>query len=367
MLMNWDEFIVKVERLFLLFRKYFRFHNTITRIVVIAGLALAATNFNFIQVMAVAVIEEVSGPSELVKALVFGDETPWVGVVLVGFGLIYNLMASIGMEYVDTRKSLIPKMPSIKLEVLNIDEDILNNEITLRGVRFTNNLEDIPDYSEARSEFVTLGKNRIQIPAPFNPSANRDLFRQRAEVLEKWGGSEILSFRIQNTGDCLANQVQVKIEIKKAESLAVVIGNGLHPEYPQKEKEGLIFRNPVFTSVHSDIENCSSEKIYTYLWKAGDLPAQMLTRADTNLFIRCDETVEISITVFCDQFSEPLKFQYKVQPANTHHELTLGDITDKDIFDELYQGSIMDNYFGKKAQIIVNQMKKPKAKSKLVP
>lgn len=211
-----DGFVYYADRILQL-RKYFKFHNIITRVVVFFGLSLIISAQNLFQSFVVALYEKNFGKSEFLRLLFVNEYLPIIGLILVAIGLLYNLLATVGLEWADSLKNAIPKKPEFSLEILDMDENILSLDYKMRGLKILNNLKDYPEFYIPRPNSF-FGNTNISL---LDSRANEDLYKERAEFLELWSGAEVLSFNIKNVSSVSATNLEVKINCKKLSSLAM--------------------------------------------------------------------------------------------------------------------------------------------------
>ena len=96
-------------------------------------------------------------------------------------------------------------------------EEISDN-YTLRGKICFQSAEKIP--SNTSYEIATSGQSNFNLGGNIafrthnsfsDPPVNKDFYRDRAEFLETWGGSEILNLFIQNKSGYVTKNVRVEL------------------------------------------------------------------------------------------------------------------------------------------------------------
>lgn len=357
-----DDFVHYADRILQL-RKFFKFHNIITRVVVIFGLSLIISAQNLIQSFVVALYEKKFGESEFLRLVFVNEYSPIIGLILVAIGLLYNLLATVGLEWADSLKNAIPKKPEFSLEILDMDENILPLNFKMRGLKILNNLNDYPEFYLSRPGSM-FGNIRI---AHLDTRENKDLYKERAEFLELWSGAEVLSFNIKNISSVSATNLEVKIHCKKLASLAMDNGSSFTPKLPAKETRGILdFHHRNFSLPSKlDIDDSHTQSKYIFTWKLGNLAAQRNRESETKIFMRAEEAFGLSVMIYCEELSEPIEILYQISPPDSQHTITVDDLYDEK-FDELINISIMDGYMERYRKVIVDNYLNP-SKASLVP
>lgn len=357
-----DVFLYYAERILQL-RRYFKFHNIITRVVVLFGLTLIISAQNLFQSLAVASYEKIFGTSEFLRLLFVNEYSPMIGVTLVAIGLFYNLLATVGLEWADSLKNSIPKKPEFRFEILDMDENILPLDFKLKGLRILNELNDYPEFSIPRPNSIFGNANFFLL----DTQTNTDLYKERAKLLELWGGAEVLRFNIKNISSVSATNLAVKIHCKKLTTLAMDNGNSFIPKLPAKEKRGMLdLHHPNLSSLSKlDIDDSHTQTEYVFTWNLGSLVAQRDRFSETKIFIRTEEAFELFVTIYCEELSEPIEIIYQIAPPDLQHALTSDDLYD-DKFYELINAAIMDGYIAR-YHIGIYENYTNHSKSKLVP
>lgn len=357
-----DGFLYYAERILQL-RRYFKFHNTITKVVVLFGLTLIISAQNLLQSLVVASYERIFGSSEFLRLLFVNEYSPIIGVTLVAIGLIYNLLATVGLEWAESLKNAIPKKPEFIFEILDIDENILPLIFKMRGLKILNNLEDYPEFYKPRPSSF-FGSANFSL---LDPQANKDLYKERARFLDLWGGAEVLRFNIKNMGSVSATNLEVKIHCKKLTTLAMDNGNSFSPKLPAKETCRIFDLQPrnFNPPTKLDIDDSHTQTEYVFTWSLGSLVAQRDRLSEAKIFMRSEEAFELFITIYCEELSEPREIIYQISPPDSQHTLTTDDLYDEK-FDELINTAIMDDYIARYHQNIYESYTN-QTKSNLVP
>ncbi|PSV56720.1 hypothetical protein [Photobacterium sp. GB-3] len=202
-------------------------YNTIARWVIGVGLLqIAESHAKIAHAFVIALFEEYVGKSEILRSFLSATSDPTTGLILVLVGLGYHLIATLGKDYIDTRKAELPKWPLLNCRLLNADKEEVETIFTIRGGRVNlPNKDDIPDYKEEEPDYEhpNFG-NFNKMAAMYNPThgkrKNTELFRERAEVLSKWAGAELLYLNITNNSSVLASCVSIKLEIPRHKGLS---------------------------------------------------------------------------------------------------------------------------------------------------
>lgn len=342
-----------------------KFHNSITKVVVIFGLTLSVeSQVNIIEAFAVAIFEYFFGPSEVLRSLFAGNTNPWIGVFFVVFGLIYNALYSIGLEYVKVGEFKQTKKPKLSFFLLNSDNQKLEKETNLRGKLCTTpKKDDIPDnnsYSEfalkkieKRNGSFTLGRfSGTSIPVtafeigPFDEKINKDFYRERAKFLKTWGGAEILTLSIENTGEVLCKNIKVEINFPKKAGIDADNIINLAPDLPSQETES---RLEILSSNSSppdyDIKRTTSTGEYIFYWYVGDLQTGYNQTSKTKIFLRTNESFVLKVRIYCDELSNPLNSSYILNPPTECIDVTLNEIlSENEIFSNIVSEIVMDGY-----------------------
>lgn len=357
---NIDKWLDRIERVITLIKP--RFHNAITKIVVIFGLALSVEHqVNIFEAMAVVIFESFFGSSEFLRSLFATSTNVWVGVVFVIFGLIYNAIVTVGLELVEKYKASIPTEPELKFSLINADGEVVTDSYQMRGAICFHNMSDIPEntaYSEyysdkIRGEFVNVGVGQKVLMRPsslFDPKVNKEFYRDRAKFLQIWGGAEIFYMKIVNSGSVIARNVRVELVIPKLPKLSASNENDLKPELPSQEHESILNkpRNVGGEIPIYDIKLADTSGEYFFEWGLGDVQAKESKTSTTDIFFRTESECQINVKVYCDEISKPIELTYTICATNRTYEVTLPLLMSKykefvDNIDEL----IMDGYMGR--------------------
>ena len=357
-----------------------KFYNAITKIVLLFGFGLCVeSQVNIFEAFVVASFEKLFGPSDLLRQLFSGSTSPWIGICLVGIGLTYNVIVTVGLELIQKYKAQIPKVPEFSFSFLNADGDEIKQSSVLRGKLCHIDVGDIPDNSTC-SDFATKKMNKErrshpfgQLPGtsglvkirslgPYDALPNRDFYRDRAKFLRVWGGAEILTLYLINKSNVLASNVRVEISCQRDKGLSLDNNNGFSPEFPKQETESSLSQLSALplhnTPPHFDVKSGHNNSRYFYEWNVGNLQAQEECSSHTNIFIRTDTIVDISIRVFCDELPSPMEMQYKIMPTEKSINVGLDHLkaNGKEFF-SYANSAIMDGYLKRHTDRLLNEYK----------
>lgn len=357
-----------------------KFYNAITRIVVLFGLALSVeSQINIFEAFAVASFEKLFGPSDFLRQLFSGSTSPWIGVFFVVFGLIYNGIVTVGLELIQKYKAQIPKVPEFSFSFLNADGEEIEQNSCLRGKLCHIDVGDIPDNS-TYSDFATQRMNKEgrfhqfghlsgtsspvkgRIIGPYDARVNRDFYRDRAKFLRVWGGAEILTLYLINKSNVLASNVRVEISCQRDKGLSLDNKNDLSPEFPKQETESSLSQLSALplhnTPPHFDVKSKHNNSRYFYEWNVGNLQAQEECSSHTNIFIRTDTIVDISIRIFCDELPSPMEMHYKIMPTEKSINVGLDHLkaNGKEFF-SYANSAIMDGYLKRHSDRLLKEYK----------
>lgn len=354
----WERAFSIFERLWVLFRP--KTHNVIARFVIVAGVILATeAQFSFFELIVVFIIESIFGPSELLRRIFEGDSTPWIGVALIAIGSVYHLAITLGLEYFGTAKASGQKEPDLELTIQNLDGETLGQSSTLRGkLCDVPQKKDIPDFSpsEKRRQF---GMPRISGMFDHD-TPNRDFYRERAALLRKWGGAEVLSLTLDNIGDILGRNVTVKVTASREKGLQ--ISNKNRPEPPLLARYKSRWRSMDDLMLHRpdpyDIVSFDNSEFFVFEWDVGDLQAKASKTSRTSLFIQSRHEIVLEFSVFSDELSSPKKFEFVIKPPPETVDIDVADITaENKQFGELENAVIMDGYLARRVDRMIEEMK----------
>ncbi|MGF1888221.1 hypothetical protein L4D13_19030 [Photobacterium profundum] len=340
------------ERVFNLIRP--KAYNTIAKAVVFTGIGLLVeSHFNFIHSLIVALFEEYIGKSEFLRSVLDTDTDKTIGIILITLGMLYHISMTLGKDYIDTKKAELPKFPSLSCLLLNGDKKELDSEFTIRGSLITlpnresipNNAQEIPEYNNTHMSAMIAA---IQIQG-FVSQKNRDLFRERAEILKQWSGAELLHLKIENNGSILANCVSVKLQIPRDKGVLI---NDLSINIPEDPKETIdhndrfsgildLHEHPMTLddlSVHSDAD------FFTVYWRVNSLQAQTEKTANNYLLLKTNKSTVIECTIFCDELPEPIVSTYIVNPPPQTLNVTIEDLKDSERYIKLCDKCIMEGH-----------------------
>lgn len=353
----WERAISILERLWVLFRP--KTHNVIARIVILVGIALATeAQFSFFELIIVFLIESISGPSELLRKIFEGDSTPWIGVALIAFGLVYHLAITLGLEYFGTPKALEQKEPDLELTIQNLDGETLEHSSTLRGkLCDVPQKKDIPDFSPTVRPSL-MGTNSIS--DLFNQdSPNWAFYREQATLLREWGGADVFSLSLENKGEILGKNIRVELTVAKKRGVIIENENDPEPDAPSRYNNRYASMDSLLPHQPDRYDILSSDRneYLFFEWDVGTLQAKASRTSRTSLIIRTRHEIVLKFAVFSDEFSAPKKYEFVVRPPAETLQLSVSDITaDDDCFDQLANEAIMDGYLTRQVDRLIEKM-----------
>lgn len=332
-----------LERIIKLFKP--KFHNKITKIIIFFGFTLCVeSQFNLIETFLVALYETNFGKSDYLRTVFESRANPWVGLTLIVFGLVYSAVTTLGLDLISKIKAAMPKTPSFELYIYNCDDDKIDPDYNFRGILCSATMREIPDnesYSERYQNEIDAKKSsqslypRSLLDQWNQPIVNNDLYRERADFLKTWGGSDIFSLGIKNTGDILAKNVRVRLLLEKKQSNRVKIGNEFIPTTPEWEKENpnLLRLSGMRYNVPEkyDIQQLKNEIDYIFEWDIGNLQAKSDEYSNSKIFIRIEEVTFLNVNIYCDELSDPISIKYKLLPTNNCQDLNLKTLMLNDV------------------------------------
>ena len=325
-------------------------YNLLARIIVGAGVLLVAeSQFGIIKVLLLALVEYMFGPSEILRNYINTNSNPWLGACLIVIGLLYHYLMTIGKEQIELKLEKLPKRPELTLTVLNSDmEPFAEETISLRGhIAKVPIDEDIPEYTVTYSH-----PNMAQINSFLNSFSdsihNKKYYKERAELLKVWGGSELLSLCIENKSTVLATGVKVEVSLPKIKGVSARNTNEEKPPMPTAKVENRLGSIASLISPRTgyyDIKSSHNSGEYYFCWTVDDLQANTTLNANTFIFLRSEVDIDLTITVYCDQFERPLIKTIKVLKKNPTLNVDNSDLTNTDqAFLKLVDKCVMDGY-----------------------
>lgn len=332
-------------------------YNTIAKVVVITGITLIVeSKVKIIHGVYVALFEEYIGKNDFLRSIVESSSDPSTGIVLVVIGMFYHIIVTLGKDIVEIKKAELPKYPNLDFFFLNGDKKKLESEFMIRGkLAYLPDNQDIPDQEEAT----------FNSPASFNLSLdqtvrliqsiestkhlNLDFYRQRATLLRRWAGAELLYLKISNTSKVLASGVTVELEIPRQNGLSITIPEDVIPQQPEPKKDfGYIsrtLRSDILkrTSI-LDFEIFSDTRTFKVKWRVNRLQANTSLEAKECILLKTENPVDIQCTIFCDELPEPMKSVFKVHPPKDKVTISTDELFLDDHYDSLCKNHIMDGY-----------------------
>ncbi|NWK17671.1 hypothetical protein HX771_16270 [Vibrio parahaemolyticus] len=330
-------------------------YNTIAKSVVFTGIGLIVeSQVNFLHAIAVALFEEYIGESEVLRSVLNASNDPTIGILLVFTGVIYHIAVTLGKDFIDAKKAELPRYPNLKCLLLNGDKEELGSEFTIRGKLVSlPDKSNIPDQEESKLDESIYGNSfafqQIQLiqNSHFGKQLNKDLYRERADVLREWAGAEILYLTIFNDSSILANGVSVELIIPRHKGSSLHVPKNKYPEEPKAEYEP--YDRLKIQGIHSlndlpDLSVSSDAKNYYINWSVNRLQAQTNLEADGYVLIKTDKPLEIQCTIFCDELPQPTKTTFKANPPLGTAIVSVDELSDESYYTSLRDKLIMDGY-----------------------
>ena len=335
-------------------------YNVIARVIVGLGVLLVTeSQLNLVQSIVVATYERLFGYSDILREFLEGSSSPWVGLFLIVVGLIYHYLMIVGREQVELQLSKIPKKAYLNLELRNADsEEYKDNTINLRGCILDVPLADeIPEY---RTSYDSSSMDRISgiLGAVGNMERNPKFYQERAELLKVWGGSELLSLRIANSTEVLATGVKVEIKFPRVAGVSADNTKKEFPTFPREKSKNRFGLLPSLSlshqPIHYDIKRDHSEGEYCFYWNVGDVQANTSCISDTYIFLRSEESFDLELRIYCDQFSRPIRETYKVNKKGEVLTISVADLmAEKECFNDIVDKCVMDGHFQRVAERVL--------------
>jgi len=342
-----EDWVSKLIRLLSFFKP--KSYNTLTKLLVYSGVALLLeAQLNVMEIFAVAVFDQLFGQSQFLRDMFASSNNPEYGFSLILIGLVYHAIVTVGLELAQNIKANIPKQPQLKVVLCNADECEISGGIQLRGALCaTSNDNEIKDYWSP-DEFVDCGNGtKIAQSIPMFDQYNRDYYRERAGLLRKWGGAEILRLSVINTGEVLSRSVIIKIFSPKLAGVSVKNNIDLEPIYPSKrgDRLGALLAPMPQHRPECDIRASHTNDEYVFVWEVGDLQTQMHRRSNTQLYIRSEVNTELKVVIYCDEFAAPTVIEFPISPTERQEVVDLDMVTaEGEVFRQLADSVIMDGY-----------------------
>jgi hypothetical protein len=327
-----DNWLERLDRFLTIIRP--QAYNVIARATVGLGLVLVAeSQLNIAQFTVIAVYENLFGYSEFLREHLVGGASPWMGLFLIVVGLAYHYLITAGKEQVELRLSEIPKKPELTLEILNADlEEYQDNNINLRGfVVLAPPEEEIPKYRISYDYPNMEGLSNV-LNTFGNMEKNPTFYQERGEFLKIWGGSELILLKIMNTTEVIATGVKVEVRIPRIKGVSADNTKEAFPSTPN-DKATNHFGSISISSltlprqtIHYDVKSEHSEKEYRFFWNVSEVQANTSCTSDTYIFLRSEESVDIDIKIYCDQFPSPVLEKYSVNRKGQPRHVSVSDL-----------------------------------------
>ena len=350
-----DIWIERLDRLLKIIRP--KTYNIIARTIIGLGVVLVAeSQLNIIQAIFIAAYESLLGRSDILREYMEGSSSPWIGLFLIAVGLIYHYLITVGKELVELRLSETPEKPELNLDLLNADfEQFEDNTLNLRGfIAEVPSEDEIPEYKISYKLPNMEGVSSV-LDTIGNMEKNPRFYQERRKFLKVWGGSELISLRLTNPTEVLATGVQVEITFPRIKGVSADNTKEEFPSLPRKKAANLfgslsavpLHHHPV----HYDIKSAHNEREYCFFWNVNDIQANTTCTSDTYIFLRSEESFDIEITIYCDQFPTPVQDTYRVNRKEQSVTISIADLmAEDDKFIDLVNRCVMDGYMRRTAE-----------------
>lgn len=329
-------------------------YNTIAKLVVSVGLLLIAESYaKILHAFVIALFEENIGKSDVLRSFLNAKSDPATGISLVLSGLVYHLTVTLRKDYIDTKKAELPKYPSLQCILLNGDKSKLSSEFTIRGCRV--NLpckKDIPDNKEIEPNYNDpVFGSALRLAAIHNPMLitrrNKNLFRERAQVLSYWAGAELIFLSVTNDGSILASGLSVVLRIPRHKGVYVSTLGHL-PDMPEDEIEPFPIRlsllDPIKTHDPRSISISSDVHHYQVTWNIFKMQVKTEEISTDCILLKTDRSLEIECTIFCDELPEPIVTSYIAHPPPEIVNIDLNQLRNSESYNDIRDKVIMDGY-----------------------
>lgn len=334
-------------------------YNTIAKVTILTGLGLIGeSQIKFIHAIIVAFFEEYIGKSEILRTFLDVSGSPTTGFFLVVIGMIYHIIVTLGNEYINTKKSELPKHPMLNFYFKNKNNDSLDNgEIYLDELRYNfEQVKNIPDYVEPvenREEKLLTNKtelsNTIELLEKKYRSqclqkriVNTNFYKERLNILQEWLGYEKLSLSIVNDSEVFASGIRVRLCIPKNEGVTVkTIGEEI-PKRPETHTNfyptGMPLSNHFYERILDEVKPFITEydDFYEISFEREKLQANTIAHNRLDLLVKINESIDINYTIFCDQLPRPFNSKITLHPSDNIKAIKLDDIIKDDNFERLY-------------------------------
>lgn len=329
-------------------------YNVIAKRVIFVGLfQMIESQVKIVHALVIALFEQFIGVSEILRTFLNATSAPSLGFILVVMGLLYHLVVTLGKDYIEVKSLALPKLPKLKCSLLNDDKEELSQEFTIRGSRVNlPETKDIPDNKSIDSEAsedaaVSALQLHSLYESRFGKRKNEDLYRERAEVLNKWAGAELIYLKLSNDGETLATGVSIELAIRKQKGLFVTVADPLlhSPDEFIDDSRSLLgidhltrTINPKAISIDSDSSH------HSISWAVNRIQAQTEECSTDCILLKTDKSVEVECTIFCDEFPKPAKTIFTVKPASKILDVSIKELMSSSSFQSIFDTAIMDGY-----------------------
>ena len=350
-----DIWLERLDRLLNIIRP--KTHNIVARAIIALGIVLVAeSQLNIIQAIFIATYERYFGYSDILREYMEVSSNSWIGLFLIVAGLIYHYLITVGKEQVELRLSERPQKPELNLDLLNADfEQYEDNTLNLRGF-----IAEVPSKDEISEYKISCKLPNMEgftsvLNTVGNMEGNPRFYHERGEFLKVWGGSELISLRLTNPTEVLATGVRVEITFPRIKGVSADNTKEELSSLPRKtatNRFSSLSASPLHhQTVRYDIKTDHNEREYCFFWNVNDIQANTSCTSDTYIFLRSEESFDIEITIYCDQFPTPVQDTYRVNRKEQSVTISIADLmAEDDKFIDLVNSCVMDGYMRRAAE-----------------
>ena len=341
-------------------------HNKIANMVIGAGLLqIAEAHAKILHAFSIALFEEYIAKSAILRDFLNATSDSTTGLIMIAMGLTYHLIAYLGKDFIDAIKAKQPKTPELQLQLLNGDKTPLTTEFTIRGERATTpSWEDIPlclteedsfFLNNALPENIQHHLHQLEmLNRSFNTHENKNLYRERAEFINKWACSELLYLSLSNISTVLTNDIHIELKIPKSVSSISIEDKFIH--LPESSESIIPILNsshfthqPKLKKIYDHIEITQTRDDWLLSWKAHKLHGQTSIESSECFLLKVTEETTIECTVCCDELPKPYKVTFKAKPPQKSSIVALEELMDDRYYDALLNRVVMDGYVSRMA------------------
>jgi len=325
-----------------------RTYNRITTSVVLSGLLLVwESQVKLAHAAIVVVVEKFIGESELLRTVLTSTSDTFIGMSLIGMGLLYHLVA----EYLQSKKAPLPAVPSLSCHLLNGDKESLDTEFTIRGkLALLPPANEIPDQKDSlATDARSIIGQAMRAHLYSGQQTNTNLYRERADMLNDWAGAELIYLTVQNEGKVLATGVSVQLSVPRSSGVLVRPNSDITPPIPKTKfnrHENLLSLKELNlqTPARNELTLTVEGNRRVIHWQLQNLQARTSIPSEEAILIKTNEPIEVECTIFCDELPEPLVKTFHVNPPSEEVKVYLSQLKNEERYNALCDELIMDGY-----------------------